>query len=99
MGWNSIQVADDTAKRVFFCMKEFGGICNSVDYAYLYESMGSKPDYGKTYQGLADLQKSMSPFFRNKVSMKRVIPESYSNEIIQRYKKLGMPCFSGECEE
>jgi hypothetical protein len=110
MGWGSAIVADDIAKRVFFCMQEFHGLCSSVDYAFVYESQSSRPDYGKIYKELEDLKKSTSPFFMKKVAMKRVLGEAKAFEHIEKFsdlthkddnfRGLGIPCLenSGGCK-
>ena len=88
MGWKSIVVADDIAKRVFFCMQEISGLCQSVDYRYVYESMSGRPDYGRVFETLEDLKKSQSPFFMKKVNPKRILGRSVALEHLERFTSL-----------
>ena len=96
LGWNSIVIADDVTKRAIFCMKEFGGVCSVINYAYIYASLGS--EYAKEYGSLEDLKKSSSPFFKSKIKAQRFIGESMALEYMERFKNLGIPCIDGDCK-
>lgn len=96
LGWNSIVIADDVTKRAIFCMKEFGGVCSVINYAYIYASLGS--EYAKEYGNLEDLKKSSSPFFKSKIKAQRFIGESIALEYMERFKNLGIPCVDGDCK-
>ena len=97
LGWNSILVSDDVTKRVTFCMKEFGGMCSVINYSYVYASIGS--EYAKEYGNLEDLKKSSSPFFKTKIRPAKVFGESLSQQILERFSGLSIPCIDGDCKE
>jgi len=62
LGWSSFAVTDDINKRAYFCMKEFSGLCSTVQYNFMYTSIGK--EHGKVYDDLEDIKKSSSPFFK-----------------------------------
>ena len=97
MGWNSIIIADDITKRAYFCMKEFGGICSLVNYSFMMSSLHDK--YEKSFEKLEDLKKSSSIYFSKKTNPSKILGESYAEEILERFKGLGIPCLDGECSE
>ena len=98
MGWNSIIVADDISKRAYFCMKEFGGICSTINYSYMMASLNDK--FEKSFEKLEDLKKSSSIYFRsNKKKPSDILGESAAHSYRDKFKNLGIPCLSGDCEE
>lgn len=96
LGWNSLLIADDITKRIVFCMKEYGGLCEVTHYSFIYSSFGRE---GKeAYEKLEDLKKSTSPFFSQKASASKLFGESLANEYKERFSSIGLPCLSGDCE-
>ena len=69
LGWASIIVTDDANKEATFCMKEYGGVCNTVPYSFIYSSLGS--EHSKVYKDIEDAQRAAGPFFRKKSTTKR----------------------------
>ena len=62
LGWGSIIVLDDVNKRATFCMKEFNGLCSTLQYSFIYTALGK--DYTKVYDDLEDVRRASSPFFK-----------------------------------
>jgi len=89
LGWNSFIAADDVGKKVTFCMKQFGGLCTTMPYGYLY---ASGKEQMQVYKSLEDLQKVTTPFFSSKVSSTRIFGESLYNDKMTKYSKIS------ECE-
>lgn len=79
MGWNSLIFPDDVQKRVYFCMQEFGGICSVVPYNMIYSAVGKLNK--AAYEELEDVRKTTSPFFRNKVSVDKMMKEGEESNI------------------
>ncbi len=69
LGWASLIITDDVNKQATFCMKQFGGICSTVPYAFLYSSLGK--EHGQVYKDMEDAQRSAGPFFRKRSTTKR----------------------------
>jgi hypothetical protein len=86
MGWNSFIIADDMNKRATFCMKEFRGICSTVNYQFLYSALGK--DQYKVYEDLEDARRSASPFFRQKISLNRVVGEMKASNKVQEMEEI-----------
>ena len=86
LGWNSFIAADEVSKRALFCMKEFHGLCSSVPYAFIYSSLGK--EHNKAFETLESLTKSASPFFKTKISQKRLYSES-KNLVEDYLRKIG----------
>jgi hypothetical protein len=75
LGWNSFIVADEVNKRATFCMKEFHGLCSTIPYSYIMASFGK--DINNVYiDSVEAFEKTNSPFFKTKISQKRLIGES-----------------------
>lgn len=98
LGWNSVIVSDDLSKRAYFCMKEFGGICSSINYSYIMTSLSDK--FEKSFEKLEDLKKSSSIYFRSNMKKPtKIIGESVAQSYIDKFKKIGLPCLNGNCDE
>lgn len=74
LGWRSFLLVDSVNKKVNFCMKEFGGLCNVIPFQFLYSSLGQSQK--QTFEDLEDIKKSSSAFFRQKVSKSKVLGEN-----------------------
>ncbi len=83
LGWNSFVICDDVNKRAFFCMKEFSGLCSSIQYSFIYAALGS--EYGKVFDDLEDIKKSSSPFFKLMKKPGKIISESTTLEKLDKY--------------
>jgi hypothetical protein len=69
LGWASIVVTDDVNKQATFCMKEFGGICSTIPYSFIFSSLGK--EHSQVYKDLEDANRSAGPFFRKKSTTRR----------------------------
>lgn len=70
MGWHSFAVADDAAKRAYFCMREFKGLCSAVSYGHLVASLGK--EHLGVYQDVEEVKRSGGGFFSMKTNVKKV---------------------------
>jgi len=87
LGWASFIVTDDVNKRATFCMKEFGGVCSVVPYAFMFSSLGK--EHSKVYEDLEDIKKSSGPFFNMRTNRRRLFSENKTTtdkylELIQK---------------
>jgi len=96
LGWSSILVADDVAKKVIFCMREFYGHCSFVPYSFVYQAIGK--DAMSAYQDLETAKKNMSPFYQQKADASKFFGESVAKELLERYSSLKLPCTNGDCD-
>lgn len=98
LGWNSVIIADDVTKRIIFCMKEYGGMCEPTHYNFLYSAMGKEGQ--EAYERLEDLKKSTSPLWSQHMRMKpsRMFGESLANDLKETYISVGLPCLKGDCK-
>lgn len=83
LGWNSIILVDDVNKKASFCMKEFGGLCTSIPYSYLFSGFGK--DAATAFKSMDDLQKINSPFFSKKINPSSIFSESIVENKIIKY--------------
>lgn len=96
LGWSSILIADEVAKKLIFCMKEFYGHCSFVPYSFVYQAMGK--DAMSAYSDLETAKKSMSPFQQQKVDASKFFGESLARERMEKYIGLGLPCLKEDCK-
>ena len=83
LGWTSFVITDDVNKRAFFCMKEFNGMCSSVQYNFMYTTIGK--EHGKVFDDLEDVKKSSSPFFKLSTKASQVVAEQYVVDKINQF--------------
>ena len=83
LGWSSFVITDDVNKRAFFCMKEYHGMCSSVQYNFMYTTIGK--EHGKVYDDLEDVKKSSSPFFKLSTKASKIVAEQYVTNKINEY--------------
>jgi hypothetical protein len=97
LGWNTICIADDVNKRLYTCMKEYGGLCSTHNYSYLIASLGTQ--FTNAYKELEDIKKGGSPlaFKKNMVSPHKIFAMRESQELLNKYSKLNIPCLKGDC--
>ena len=96
LGWTSVLIADEVAKKLIFCMKEFYGHCSFIPYSFIYQSMGSEAM--RAYQDLEAAKKSMSPFQQQKVDASKFFGESLAQESLKKYIGLNLPCLEEDCK-
>ncbi len=69
LGWASLIITDDVNKQATFCMKQFGGICSTIPYSFIFSSLGK--EHSQVYKDLEDAARSAGPFFRKKSTSRR----------------------------
>ena len=69
LGWASIIVADDVNKQATFCMKQFGGVCTTLPYSFLFSAYGK--EVHQVYKDIEDAARSAGPFFRRRSTTRR----------------------------
>ena len=69
LGWASLIITDDVNKQATFCMKQFGGICSTIPYSFIFASLGK--EHSQVYKDLEDAARSAGPFFRKKSTSRR----------------------------
>lgn len=84
LGWGSFIAADEPNKRAIFCMQQFGGICTSVAYGFIYSSLTA--EHGKVYKDLEEVRRSATPFFRLKLNKKKLFSECLACSKMSKYK-------------
>jgi hypothetical protein len=83
LGWTSFIVADDVNRKATYCMEEFGGVCSTVPYNFLYSSLGS--EHSKVFQSLEDVRKSAGPFFRMSTTKNKIFGECLAKNKETKY--------------
>jgi len=69
LGWTSMIITDDVNKQATFCMKQFGGVCSTIPYSFIFSSLGK--EHSQVYKDLEDAARSAGPFFRKKGTTRR----------------------------
>lgn len=69
LGWASLIITDDVNKQATFCMQQFGGICSTIPYSFIFSSLGK--EHSQVYKDLEDAARSAGPFFRKKNTNRR----------------------------
>ena len=81
LGWSSFVVADDVNKRASFCMRQFRGLCSTVQYSFIYSSLGQS----KVFEDLEDVRKASSPFFKMSTKASRLMGECLATAKLENY--------------
>jgi len=84
LGWGSFVAADEPNKQAIFCMEQFGGICTSVNYSFIYSSLVG--EHGKVYKDLEEVSRSASPFFRIKLNKRKLFSECFACSKRMKYR-------------
>lgn len=84
LGWNTIIVADDVNKQVYFVAKEFRGSYSVVPYPFIYS--GINRDAGQVYDNLEDVRKSAGPLFKRRGNVMKLLGEGMADQAKSRYK-------------
>jgi len=69
LGWTSMIITDEVNKQATFCMKQFGGVCSTIPYSFIFSSLGK--EHSQVYKDLEDAARSAGPFFRKKSTTRR----------------------------
>lgn len=86
LGWSSLIVADDATKRAMFCMKQFKGVCTSIMYSFMFSTLGS--EHARVYSDLEEVRRSAGPFFRTKISKRKLFGESLALSKLSEYRDI-----------
>lgn len=71
MGWGNIIIADDISRQAYFCMKGYGGTCQVLSYAMIYQNLGQL----KVYDSLEDATRQNSSLFKISKSARKIFSE------------------------
>ncbi len=81
MGWGNIVVADDVSRNAYFCMRGFGGACQVINYAMMYQNLGQL----KVYDSLEDAHRQNSSLFKVSVRAGKVFSEWKTEQKLLKY--------------
>jgi len=81
LGWQSFCIADDVNRRLTFCMSEFRGMCHTLPYMMIYQSL----DQAKVFEDLEDVRRSSSSLFKKKLPMKKVFGEALAQQKLEEF--------------
>lgn len=71
MGWGNIIIADDISRSAYFCMRNFGGTCNVLNYSMMYQNLGQL----KVYDSIEDSKRQNSSLFKVSTRASKVFSE------------------------
>jgi len=87
LGWASMIVTDDVNKQATFCMKQFGGICSTIPYSFIFSSFGK--EVHQVYKDIDDASRSAGPFFRKKsTSRAKIFSDARTLAKLEKYSTL-----------
>jgi len=87
LGWASLIITDDVNKQATFCMRQFGGVCSTIPYSFIFATLGK--EHNQVYKDLEDAQRSAGPFFRkNSTTRRKLFSDSKAIEKIDKYSTL-----------
>jgi hypothetical protein len=85
LGWGNLIITDNVTKQAHFCMKKYRGICNTIPYVMLYESL----KMSKSYETLEDIKKQTQSLFKAKpIRIEKVLSEILAVSKLRQYKSL-----------
>jgi len=85
LGWGNLIITDNVTKQAHFCMKKYRGICNTIPYVMLYESL----KMSKSYETLEDIKKQTQSLFKAKpIRIEKVLSEILAVSKLSQYKSL-----------
>ena len=84
MGWGNIIIADDIGRTAYFCMQNLRGMCNSVPYAMMYQTLGQS----KAYESMEDARKQNSSVFKLSKRFSKIVGESKVDLLMDKYSQL-----------
>ena len=81
LGWQSFVIADDVNRSVSFCMIKFRGMCSTMPYSMLYQTL----DQAKVFDDLEDVRRSSASLFKTKIPFKKIIGESLAQDKLDEF--------------
>jgi len=81
MGWGNIIVADDVTRNAYFCMRKFGGVCQAMNYAMMYQNLGQL----KVYESMEDAKRQNSSLFKVSTRASKVFSEWKIEDKLLKY--------------
>ena len=81
LGWQSFVIADDVNRSVSFCMLKFRGMCSTMPYSMLYQTL----DQAKVFDDLEDVRRSSASLFKTKKQFKKIIGESLADKKLEEF--------------
>lgn len=81
LGWQSFVIADDVNRSISFCMIKFRGMCSTMPYGMLYQTL----DQAKVFDDLEDVRRSSASLFRTKIPFKKIVGESLAQHKLDEF--------------
>jgi hypothetical protein len=81
LGWQSFVIADDVNRSVSFCMEDFRGMCSTLPYSMLYQSL----DQAKVFDDLEDVRRSSASLFRTRRPFSKIIGEGLAQQKLEEF--------------
>jgi len=89
LSWGHYVIADDAGKKAMFCMKQFGGLCSTVNYAHLFATLGK--EQLKVYEDLEKVRASAGPFMSRKIDQRKMFGESFADNKLREFMRIANP--------
>ncbi len=81
LGWQSFVIADDVNRSVSFCMIKFRGMCSTMPYGMLYQTL----DQAKVFDDLEDVRRSSASLFRTRRPFNKILGESLAQQKLDEF--------------
>ena len=85
MGWGNLIITDNVSKQAHFCMKKYRGMCNTLPFLMLYETLKAS----KSYETLEDIKKQTQSLFKTKpIRIEKILSEAKALNKLSQYRSL-----------
>lgn len=81
LGWQSFIIADDVNRSVSFCMIKFRGMCSTMPYTMLYQTMNQ----AKIFDDLEDVRRSSASLFKSRRPFKKIVAEGMAEQKLEEF--------------
>lgn len=83
LGWRDFVICDDVNQTANFCMKNYKGLCTSMPYSYIMNTLRAD----NVFASMEELKKQSSPFLsmRRSKSIRKIASECLASEIKGRF--------------
>ena len=85
LGWGNLIITDNVTKQAHFCMKKYNGMCNSLPFLMLYETLKAS----KSYETLEDIKKQTQSLFKTRpIRIEKILSEAKALNKLNQYRSL-----------